>query len=85
MQDGNPRGAPAQEVMPELKKLSLELILQIDAALALVGMYGEVRLIVQHGELRYVNRVESQRARAAANRRTRSDVPVAGALACIEQ
>ena len=44
------------------KKLDLEQVKHIDEMLASVGEYGEVHLIVQHGELRYINRVESHRA-----------------------
>jgi hypothetical protein len=47
----------------DLKKLDHDLIKQIDAALASVGDYGEVHLIVQHGEIRYINQVESHKAR----------------------
>ena len=47
---------------PKFKKLNLEQIKQIDEALASIGDYGEVRLILQHGELRYINKVESQKA-----------------------
>ena len=46
----------------KLKKLDLEQVKDIDEMLASVGEYGEVHLIVQHGELRYINRVESHRA-----------------------
>lgn len=46
----------------KFKKLNLEQIKQIDEALATIGEYGEVRLILQHGELRYINKVESQKA-----------------------
>lgn len=46
----------------KLKKLDLEQVKHIDEMLASVGEYGEVHLIVQHGELRYINRVESHRA-----------------------
>jgi hypothetical protein len=46
----------------KFKKLNLEQIKQIDDALATIGEYGEVRLILQHGELRYINKVESQKA-----------------------
>ena len=35
---------------------------RIDELLAQVGEYGEVRLVVQHGELRYINKVESYKA-----------------------
>jgi hypothetical protein len=46
----------------ELKKLNLEQIRRIDSLLASLGDYGEIHLIVQHGELRYINKVESYRA-----------------------
>jgi hypothetical protein len=46
-----------------LKKLTLDQIKHIDEVLASVGDYGEVRLIIQHGELRYINKVESFNAR----------------------
>jgi hypothetical protein len=46
----------------ELKKLTLEQIQYIDRILASVGNYGEVHLIVQQGELRYINKVESFKA-----------------------
>jgi hypothetical protein len=42
-----------------LKSLNLEQVRHIDQVLASLGDYGEVHLIVQHGELRYINRVES--------------------------
>jgi hypothetical protein len=45
-----------------LKKLTSDQVRQIDEALAAVGDYGEVHLIVQRGELRYVNKVESYKA-----------------------
>ncbi len=48
--------------MLELKKLNLDQIRRIDALLASLGDYGEIHLIVQHGELRYINKVESYRA-----------------------
>ncbi len=43
----------------ELKKLSPQQIQRIDAVLASLGEYGEVHLIIKHGELRYINKVES--------------------------
>ncbi len=45
-----------------LKKLNLDQIKRIDALLASLGDYGEIHLIVQHGELRYINKVESYKA-----------------------
>jgi hypothetical protein len=44
------------------RKLTLEQVQHIDKALASLGEYGEVHLVIQHGELRYINRLESQRA-----------------------
>ncbi len=46
----------------ELKKLNADQVRRIDALLASLGDYGEIHLIVQHGELRYINKVESYRA-----------------------
>lgn len=45
-----------------LKKLTLEQVQQLDKLLASLGEYGEVHLVVQHGELRYMNKVESYKA-----------------------
>ena len=45
-----------------LKFLTPEQIIRIDSILTTVGEYGEVHLIVQRGELRYINRVESYKA-----------------------
>ncbi len=42
-----------------LLKLTLEQIKRIDEMLDDVGEYGEVHIIVQRGELRYINKVES--------------------------
>lgn len=55
-------GLPGVVVQVELKKLTREQVRQIDETLLSLEDYGEVRLIVQHGELRYINRVESHRA-----------------------
>lgn len=46
----------------QLKKLTAEQIAQIDELLASLGEYGEVHLVVQRGELRYINKMESHRA-----------------------
>jgi len=45
-----------------LEFLTPEQVIRIDKALATVGEYGEVHLIIQRGELRYINRVESYKA-----------------------
>jgi hypothetical protein len=42
-----------------LKKLTFEQVKHIDEVLASLGEYGEVHLVIQHGELRYINKVES--------------------------
>jgi len=46
----------------DLKKLNIDQVRRIDALLASLGDYGEIHLIVQHGELRYINKVESYKA-----------------------
>jgi hypothetical protein len=45
-----------------LRMLDLQQIKQIDEMLASIGEYGELHLVVQHGELRYINRLESHKA-----------------------
>lgn len=45
-----------------LEFLTPEQVIRIDKVLATVGEYGEVHLIIQKGELRYINRVESYKA-----------------------
>ncbi len=56
------KGRQLSAIALGLKKLNEQQIRQIDMALESVGDYGEVRLIIQHGQLRYINRVESHRA-----------------------
>ena len=46
----------------KLKKLTLEQIRHIDSIVASLDEYGEVHLVIQHGELRYINKVESFKA-----------------------
>lgn len=61
----NPEGGNRKKTdasMPELKKLNIDQVKRIDALLASLGDYGEIHLIVQHGELRYINKVQSYRA-----------------------
>lgn len=45
-----------------LKFLTPEQIIRIDELLAEFIDYGEVHLIIQKGELRYINKVESYKA-----------------------
>lgn len=60
----NSRGSRKKQTLSglELKKLTLDQIKRIDSLLASLGDYGEIHLIVQHGELRFINKVESYRA-----------------------
>ena len=47
--------------LANLVKLTLSHILKIDKKLTEVGDYGEVRIVVQRGKLRYINKVESDK------------------------
>lgn len=58
----DPRQVRALIQALNLKKLTLEQVQQLDRLLASLGEYGEVHLVVQHGELRYMNKVESYKA-----------------------
>ena len=51
-----------------LKRLTLDQVRRIDELLVAVGEYGEIHLIVQHSELRYVNKVESYKAWAEGDK-----------------
>ena len=53
---------PLTSKTQNLKRLTPDQIRRIDELLASVGEYGEVHLIVQKGQLRYINRVESYKA-----------------------
>lgn len=46
----------------KLRNLTPEQAIAIDEFLTFIGDYGEVNLIVQHGELRYINTVKSSKA-----------------------
>jgi putative heme iron utilization protein len=46
----------------DIQMLTVEQVQRIDGLLSEVGEYGEVHLIVQKGELRYINKVESYKA-----------------------
>jgi len=45
-----------------LNKLSPEQIREINEYIDSLGEYGEIHLVVQHGELRYINTVASHKA-----------------------
>jgi hypothetical protein len=47
----------------KLRFLSASQLKKIDEVLSELGEYGEVRLVVQHGELRYINKMESFKVR----------------------
>ncbi len=46
----------------KLRKLTAEQIEQIDEFIASLGEYGEIHLVIQHGELKYINKMESHKA-----------------------
>jgi len=58
----SPIDKPAPKPKLRLKFLTQEQIVRIDELLCTVGEYGEIHLIVQKGELRYINKVESYKA-----------------------
>jgi hypothetical protein len=61
--DGSPSFENQSARQPlQLKKLTLEQVLRIDEILDSLGEYGELHLIIQRGELRYINKVESFKA-----------------------
>ena len=62
---------PPTNLPPGLKlyKLSLEAIKRIDEMLDEIGEYGELHIIVQRGELRYINKVESYKFSGSENDR----------------
>jgi hypothetical protein len=41
--------------------LTSQQVQQINELLAALGEYGEIHLIIQRGELKYINKVESQK------------------------
>ncbi len=54
--------SPTNPVLLPLSFLSPEQVARIDQLLAELGDYGEIRLVVQRGELRYFNIVVSHKA-----------------------
>ena len=46
----------------KLRMLDMEQVHRIDEMLDSLGDFGELHLIVQHGELRFINKVESYKA-----------------------
>jgi hypothetical protein len=45
--------------MSKLKKLTSHQVQEIDDCLTSIGKYGEVRLVVKNGQLRYINKLVS--------------------------
>ncbi len=45
----------------KLKKLTQDQVLKIDTFLNMVGDYGEVVLVIDKGELKYINTLESHK------------------------
>ncbi|MCA9734853.1 hypothetical protein KC799_22155 [candidate division KSB1 bacterium] len=43
----------------KLEKLTIEQIKRLDELLKEIGEYGELHIIIEHGDLRYVNEVKS--------------------------
>jgi len=58
----NSSNVSSRQIRPKLRKLTAEQIDQINEVLASLDDYGEVHLIIQHGELKYINKVESHKA-----------------------
>lgn len=62
MDSQSSNGKPSLLANLRLRRLTPDQVRRIDELLVAVGDYGEVHLIVQRGELRYVNKVESYKA-----------------------
>ena len=58
----NSSNTSLQRDHPRPRGLTVEQIEQINEALASLKGYGEIHLIIQHGELKYINKLESHRA-----------------------
>lgn len=59
MKNQEPLKKPSLPSDLKLYKLTLEQIRRIDEMLDDLGEYGEVHIVVQNGQLRYINKVES--------------------------
>lgn len=60
----NEREVPGNTQLPNdlrLVKLTREHIQRLDELLAEIGDYGELHIIIEHGDLRYVNEVKSHK------------------------
>ena len=60
----NEREAQGNTQLPNdlrLVKLTREHIQRLDELLAEIGDYGELHIIIEHGDLRYVNEVKSHK------------------------
>ncbi len=56
-----PQSISKNEHVPDmrLKALTPEQVERVNELLTSIGDYGEIHLIIQRGELRYINKVES--------------------------
>lgn len=45
-----------------LQRLTADQVQQIDDIIASLGEFGEVHLVIQHGRLKYINKMESHKA-----------------------
>ena len=62
-------GNPRNFIRVKLNKLLPGHVQKIDEFLVSVGDYGEVRLVVQNGELRYINKLKSHKAQAVSKKK----------------
>ena len=58
-EEGEPEVRTNLELTEPLKVLKPEQILQVDRALASLGPFGEVRLVMVKGHLRFIEQLES--------------------------
>ena len=54
--------SPPDDLAARLKLLTAAQVLRIDELLVSLGDYGEVHLVVQRRQLRYINQVQSYKA-----------------------
>jgi len=63
MSDANNSQSPSSSGKLPLKKLTAEQVEQIDQMLESIGDDGEVHVVVQRGQVKYINRVKSHKVR----------------------
>ncbi len=62
MQSPQSTDKSVQQQPVKLKSLTQEQVDRVNELLTSLGEYGEIHLIIQRGELRYINKVESYKA-----------------------